>query len=125
MISFNKKTIWQFIRFGIVGMLMTLLHYGIYWLLIHYINVSVSYTIGYVLSFIVNFYLTSFFTFKSKPTIKRGAGFLLSHGMNYLLHIVLLNVFLYMGLNKTLAPIPVFCIVIPINFILVRYVFTK
>lgn len=125
MIYFNKKTICQFIRFGIVGVLMTLLHYGIYWLLIHYIDVSASYTIGYILSFIVNFYLTSFFTFKSRATIKRGVGFLLSHGVNYLLHIILLNVFLYMGLNKMYAPIPVFCIVIPINFFLVRCVFIK
>ena len=115
----------QFLRFGIVGVIATALHYGIYWFLMHYMNASVAYTIGYILSFVVNFFLTSFFTFKKKATVKKGIGFAVSHGVNYLLHIGLLNLFLWIGLSKSLAPIPVFCIVIPVNFLLVRYVFRK
>ena len=121
----QRELFLQFVRFGIVGVFATAFHYGIYWLLMYYMNASVAYTIGYVLSFVANFFLTSYFTFKKKATVKKGVGFVLSHGVNYLLHIVLLNVFLWMGLSKALAPIPVFCIVIPVNFLLVRYVFKK
>ena len=42
-----------------------------------------------------------------------------------MLHIGLLNTFLWLGLSKTLAPIPVFAIAIPVNFLLVRFVFKR
>lgn len=113
----------EFVRFGIVGALATALHYGIYWLLYHHINVNVAYTIGYIISWCFNFYLTAHFTFRTSTNIKRGVGFAASHLINYLLHIAFLNIFLWIGIPKSWAPIPVFCIVIPINFILVRYVF--
>ena len=58
-------------RFCIVGILATGIHYGIYLLLNRFILVWLAYTIGYVISFICNFYLTSIFTFKSKATIKK------------------------------------------------------
>lgn len=122
---FSRQLAHQFVRFGLVGVFATAFHYGIYWFLMHYMNASIAYSIGYALSFVANFFLTSYFTFKKKATVKKGVGFVLSHGVNYLLHIVLLNVFFWMGLSKTFAPIPVYCIVVPVNFLLVRYVFKK
>lgn len=121
----NKQTIFQFLRFGIVGVLATVIHYGIYWILQRYMNASVAYTIGYALSFICNFYLTSIFTFRAKATVKRGLGFGGAHIVNYFLHIILLNIFLFLGMSNEWAPIPVFCLVVPINFLLIRFVFTK
>lgn len=111
------------IRFGIVGVAATALHYGIYYLLQPYINVNIAYTTGYALSFIANFYLTSYFTFETKPSWRKLMGMGGAHIVNYLLHIALLNLFLFMGITKTWAPIPVFAIAIPINFLLVRFVF--
>ena len=113
----------EVIRFGMVGVFATLLHYGIYWVLNHYMNANVAYTIGYLLSFVCNFYLTSYFTFKSKASVKRGIGFIGAHVNNYLLQMILLNLFLYLGVSETLAPIPVYLIAVPVNFILVRWVF--
>ena len=119
-----KKTfVGEFIRFGIVGVLATALHYGIYYLLLHYINVNIAYTTGYILSFIANFYLTSFFTFGTHPSWKKLIGMGSAHLVNYLLHMGLLNLFLFLGISKTWAPLPVFIIAIPVNFILVRFVF--
>ena len=115
----------EFIRFGIVGALATGIHYGAYYLLNLVMNVNVAYTIGYVVAWFCNFYLSAHFTFKSETSVMKGIGFAVSHGINYVLHMVLLNVFLWLGLSETWAPIPVFCIVIPINFILVRYVFNS
>lgn len=119
----NRTFIMQFIRFGIVGVIATALHYGIYYWLQHFLPVNIAYTLGYVLSFIANFYLTAYFTFGSAPSWKKLAGMGGAHAVNYLLHIILLNLFLYIGISKTLAPFPVFAIVIPINFLLVRFVF--
>lgn len=113
----------EIIRFGVVGVFATVLHYAIYWVLKLYINVNIAYTIGYFLSFICNFFLSSYFTFHSKASVKRGVGFIGAHLNNYLLHMILLNLFLYLGVDSSLAPIPVYMIAVPVNFILVRWVF--
>ena len=115
----------EFIRFVMVGVLATALHYGIYFLLQRFINVNIAYTLGYALSFIANFYLTAYFTFGKKPSWSKAFGFGGAHLFTYLLHIGLLNTFLWLGLSKTLAPIPVFAIAIPVNFLLVRFVFKR
>lgn len=115
----------QIIRFGIVGVISTAIHYGIYLLLVKHINETIAYSIGYGISFVCNFILTCIFTFKKKASIRRGAGFGLAHAVNYLLHVLLLNLFLWLGLSESLAPLPTFMIVIPVNFLLLRHVFKK
>lgn len=112
-------------RFAIVGAFATALHYGIYLILQQWIQVDIAYTMGYLTSFIANFYLTAYFTFRSAPSWKKLMGMGGAHVVNYLLHMALLNFFLWLGLSKPLAPIPVFTIAIPINFLLVRFVFKR
>lgn len=113
----------EIIRFCIVGTLATGIHYGIYLLLNQFILIWLAYSIGYAISFVFNFYLTSVFTFKEKATVKKGIGFVFSHLVNYLLHILFLSLFIRMGVEENYAPILVYLIVIPINFLLVRFVF--
>lgn len=121
-LNFLKK-LPEFIRFAIVGVIATALHYGLYLLLQTIIHVNTAYTLGYMLSFIANFYLTAYFTFGSTPSWKKAIGFGGAHIVNYLLHMILLNTFLWFGISQPLAPIPVFAIAIPVNFLLVRFVF--
>lgn len=115
----------EFFRFAIVGVLATAVHYFIYWLTLQFMNASLAYSLGYGISFIMNFILTSLFTFRVRPSLVKGAGFGLSHLLNYFIQLGLLNLFLYMNIPAGIAPLPVFMIVIPINFLLVRFVFKK
>lgn len=115
----------EFIRFGIVGVIATAVHYGIYYILLNVINPNWAFTIGYLLSFFMNFWLSAKFTFKAEATAKRGVGFALSHLVNYGLQMIVLNVSLKLGVPETLAPVPVYLICIPVNFLLVRFVFKK
>lgn len=119
------RSLSEIIRFGMVGALATALHYGIYFLLWRYagFNENIAYTVGYALSFVANFYLSAYFTFRSRPSWKRAGGFGGTHLVNYLLHICLLNLFLWLGIPEEWAPLPVFSIAIPVNFLLVRLVF--
>ena len=119
----KKETFGELVRFAIVGTTAAALHYGIYWVLQHWINVNIAYTIGYLLSFLVNYYLSAHFTFKAKTSAKNGIGFGGAHLVNYLLHIVLFNFFLWIGLSRELAPIAVLAIAVPANFVMVRFVF--
>ena len=128
----HSQAFGEIIRFGIVGILATLLQYGIYWIQIQFIGddlpkdkvhfyTSAAMTVGYLISFVFNFFASTHFTFHVKANAKRGAGFVFSHVVNYLLQMVTLNLFLWLGVSKQLAPIPMFCICVPINFLLVRF----
>jgi len=119
----KKQTAGEFLRFATVGVIATILHYGIYLLAMRWMPINVAYTLGYVLSFIANFYLTSWFTFKAAPTWSRLFGMIGAHAVNYLMHITLLNLFIWLGVQPLWAPIPVYCIVVPSNFLSVRCVF--
>ncbi len=120
-----RTTLFQLLRFALVGLFATALHYGIYLLLLNILSETIAYTIGYVISFVCNFALTCSFTFRKRASTKRGLGFGMAHLVNYILHVFLLNLFLWMGISNVYAPIPVFCIAIPVNFLLVRFVFNR
>lgn len=119
----KRKVFHEAIRFGIVGCIATILHYGLYYVLLNWITANIAYAIGYMLSFVCNFYLTSYFTFHTTPSWRKLLGLGGAHGVNFVLHMVLLNVALWLGIPARLAPLPVFVIVIPVNFLLVRFVF--
>ena len=121
----------EFIRWGCVGVVATAVHYGVYYLLKEFVTpqtdfwLNVDYTFGYVISFFGNFFLSAYFTFHEKPSLKKGFGFGIAHAINYGLHILFLNLFLWFCLSSTIDPIFVFIIVVPINFLMVRFVFKK
>lgn len=121
----KKEIIHTFVKFGMVGVFATILHYGIYRVLQRFIEVNVAYSVAYFLAFIANFYLTSYFTFGTSPSWRKLFGMGGAHVVNWLLQLALLNTFLWMGVSKEWAPIPVFVISVPVNFLLVRFVFTS
>ncbi|MBB6624636.1 GtrA family protein [Clostridium gasigenes] len=116
----TKRQIGEIIRFGFVGGLATLIQYTIYIILLRFIGVNFSYTVGYLGSLFFNFILTNYFTFKTIPTKKKGMRFLLAHGFNYLLQMGLLNLFVNINIEPKIAPFIVYSISIPINFFLVK-----
>lgn len=125
LITDNKQKISEFIRFGIVGTTAMIMHYGIYFILLPYMHENIAYTIGYFLSFLVNYTLSSYFTFRVKPTIAKFMKFAGSHGINFLVYFGLFNFFLWVGIDKKWAPLPVYAVAVPISFILVRFALTK
>ena len=121
--SFTQSEVFRFI---ITGGLATALHYGIYFvLLLLSVNMSLAFAVGYFLSFVFNYLMSAYFTFKKKTTKRNGMGFIIAHCINFMLQVSLLNFFVWLGTHKALAPIPAYAISIPVNFIIVRFVFNK
>lgn len=114
---------WRIVRFSITGGVSSLIHYGVYCLALLWMGVAEAYTIGYLVGLMCNYILTTFFTFQRHPSSGNAFGFVGIRVINYLLEIFLLETFLWLGLGEFVAPIAVMTIVVPINFLLLRYVF--
>ena len=121
----NKKKLGEIVRFIIVGSSAAAIQYSTYLLLICRLQPLIANTIAYLVSFIVNYIASTRYTFRVKSTTKRGAGFVFSHIINYLLQSGFLKLFLWLGFSKQIALIPMFAICVPINFLLVRFFLHK
>ncbi|MEG1635699.1 MAG: GtrA family protein, partial [Rikenellaceae bacterium] len=120
--SFLKKH--EIVRFMVVGGSAAGIHYLIYIALLSQTkeySYNLPYIAGFVISLICNFYGSNYFTFNTKPTLKRAIKFGLSHGINFFNQMLLLNVFVWLGVHIKIVPVLVFTIAFPLNFILVRY----
>ena len=122
----NEK-IFQFIKFVIVGGFTTVIHYEVY-LALEYgisVNANIAFTIGYIISFIFNYFASTAFTFKTEASASNGIKFAGAHLINYFVQMILLNIFLAIGINQSFAPILVFPIAMIINFFMVRFALKK
>lgn len=128
----QRQGLGEVIRFGIVGVIAVVIQYLGYLLVValleymmpdwgNYVIVTSANTIAYVISFIFNYIASTRYTFKVKSNVKRSAGFVFSHIINYILQTVVLNFLVGIGLSKQIAMVPMFAITVPTNFILVRF----
>lgn len=124
-LSSDKKHA-QFIRFCINGCLAVANQYIIYWLLLQ-VNCSanLAYTVGYVVSFGINFIITSLWTFHMRPSRKRFVGFVSSHILNLFIQMGCLNLYLWLGISKGWAALFAMGSAVPINFAILHFVYKK
>lgn len=114
------KQINEILRFGLVGIIATIINYCTYWLLKETITPPIAYTIGYMCSLFCNYILSSFLTFRQKLSGIRFLRFGICHTVNCLLQIALISAFIKAGVADNWAPMPVYGISLPLNFIMVR-----
>lgn len=115
----------QFIRFCINGCVAVAIQYAIYLLLINVMNEFAANTIAYFVSFCYNFIVTSYWTFNSKPSLKKLGGFGSSHILNYFLQQAFLALYLNIGVSKEFAAILAMGSALPINFTILHFVYKK
>lgn len=121
----DKNKFGEIVRFIIVGSSAAVIQYATYLLLIYWLQPLIANTIAYLISFTFNYIASTHYTFRVKSTTKRGAGFVFSHIINYLLQSGCLKLFLWLGFSKQIALIPMSAICVPINFLLVRFFLRK
>ena len=125
----EREKLMQFVRFCIVGTVAAAIHYAVYYLLQLVTEgglwLTVDYTAGYLVSLVCNFFMTTFFTFRSHVSAGKAAGFGASHVVNYSIHIVLFNIFMALGVHRLVAPVLVLIVAVPTNFLILRFVYRK
>lgn len=115
-----------FIRFVVVGVIATAIHYAIYYpLILLGLPYLVAYGLGYLISFCANYLLSSRFTFQKKSSLKNASYFSVAHIFNYFLQSGLMVLFVTLGVPQAIAPFCTWAISVPSNFFMVRFAFSK
>ena len=113
------------VRFVLVGASGTALQYGIYYVLLGFFNhywpstailTSVAFTCGFVIEMISNYLLTSFYTFRVKPSLKNASGFVLGRTLNYFIQMLLLHALMWLDMSKEWAGLAAIALAGIINY---------
>jgi putative flippase GtrA len=81
---------------------------------------SVAFTAGFLIEMICNYFLTSFYTFKMRPTWKNAGGFLLGRTVNYFIQLLFLNVLIWLHLSEEMSGILAIMLAGVINYFVLR-----
>lgn len=110
----------EFTRFVLVGGMNTLNYYAAY-LLLHVV-LSVPYMIahitGFFISFVISFFLNTYFTYQVRPTWKKFFQFPLTQVVNVGASSVFAYIFVeWLSINSTIAPLGAVIFTIPVTFV--------
>lgn len=120
-----SKTHYEIIKFVIVGGINTLDYYIIYLFLLKILglNYLVSHISGFIVSFIISYYLNCYFVYKVTPTWRKFIQFPLTQVINMGTQTVLLYIFVqWFHVSSVIAPFVGLIITIPITFVLSKYI---
>ncbi|MDN6571546.1 MAG: GtrA family protein, partial [Staphylococcus equorum] len=120
-----NKTHYEIIKFIIVGGINTLNYYIVYLILLKLIDLNylVSHVSGFMVSFIISYYLNCHFVYKVKPTWRKFIQFPLTQVVNMGMQTLLLYIFVqWLHISSVIAPFAGLIITIPITFVLSKYI---
>ena len=121
---FKHSELWgsEFIRFCIVGGVCTGIDAGIFYLVRLFAPYQVALVCGYLFSLIVNYFLTIYWTFRTKPTMSNAVGVVAAHLFNlFVVRMGLMVMFVeYLSIPDKWAYIPTLIISVITNFLIVK-----
>lgn len=115
----------EILKFIIVGGINTLNYYVVYLLLLKLLHIEymISHITGFIVAFVISYYLNSYFVYRVKPTWRKFISFPITQIVNISLQTVLLYVFVsWLNLPAEIAPFAGLIITIPITFILSKWI---
>ncbi|HFJ5194706.1 TPA: flippase GtxA [Staphylococcus aureus] len=115
----------EILKFIIVGGINTLNYYVVYLLLLKLLHIEymISHITGFLVAFLISYYLNCYFVYRVKPTWRKFISFPITQIVNVSLQTVLLYVFVsWLNLPAEIAPFAGLIITIPITFILSKWI---
>lgn len=115
----------EILKFIIVGGINTLKYYVVYLLLLKLLHIEymISHITGFLVAFVISYYLNCYFVYRVKPTWRKFISFPITQIVNVSLQTVLLYVFVsWLNLPAEIAPFAGLIITIPITFILSKWI---
>lgn len=118
----------EILKFIIVGGINTLNYYVVYLLLLKLLHIEymISHITGFLVAFVISYYLNCYFVYRVKPTWRKFISFPITQIVNVSLQTVLLYVFVsWLNLPAEIAPFAGLIITIPITFILSKWILKR
>ncbi|HGO3895834.1 TPA: flippase GtxA [Staphylococcus aureus] len=115
----------EILKFIIVGGINTLNYYVVYLLLLKLLHIEymISHITGFLVAFVISYYLNCYFVYRVKPTWRKFISFPITQIVNVSLQTVLLYVFVsWLNLLAEIAPFAGLVITIPITFVLSKWI---
>ncbi|CUC97581.1 flippase GtxA [Staphylococcus aureus] len=115
----------EILKFIIVGGINTLNYYVVYLLLLKLLHIEymISHITGFLVAFVISYYLNCYFVYRVKPTWRKFISFPITQIVNVSLQTVLLYIFVsWLNLPAEIAPFAGLIITIPITFILSKWI---
>ena len=115
----------EILKFIIVGGIHTLNYYVVYLLLLKLLHIEymISHITGFLVAFVISYYLNCYFVYRVKPTWRKFISFPITQIVNVSLQTVLLYVFVsWLNLPAEIAPFAGLIITIPITFVLSKWI---
>lgn len=113
-------------RFGAGGMLNTALTYGIYLVLHLFLGYQVSYLLAYVSGIVFSYFFNTLVVFRTQLSLKRFLAFPSVYLVQYVASALLLGVLVEkFGISKSIAPLIIIFILIPLTYLLSKTVLTQ
>ncbi len=115
----------EILKFIIVGGINTLNYYVVYLLLLKLLHIEymISHITGFIVAFVISYYLNCYFVYRVKPTWRKFISFPITQIVNVSLQTVLLYVFVsWLNLPAEIAPFAGLIITIPITFVLSKLI---
>ncbi|HCT9086699.1 TPA: flippase GtxA [Staphylococcus aureus] len=115
----------EILKFIIVGGINTLNYYVVYLLLLKLLHIEymISHITGFLVAFVISYYLNCYFVYRVKPTWRKFISFPITQIVNVSLQTVLLYVFVsWLNLPAEIAPFAGLVITISITFVLSKWI---
>lgn len=115
----------EILKFIIVGGINTLNYYVVYLLLLKLLHIEymISHITGFLVAFVISYYLNCYFVYRVKPTWRKFISFPITQIVNVSLQTVLLYVFVsWLNLPAEIAPFAGLVITIPVTFVLSKWI---
>ncbi|HCX2223250.1 TPA: flippase GtxA [Staphylococcus aureus] len=115
----------EILKFIIVGGINTLNYYVVYLLLLKLLHIEymIIHITGFIVAFVISYYLNCYFVYRVKPTWRKFISFPITQIVNVSLQTVLLYVFVsWLNLPAEIAPFAGLIITIPITFVLSKWI---
>lgn len=116
----------EIIRFVIVGGINTFNGIILAMFLGKVLQYQLAFTIGYLISMIISFFLNTYFTYRTKPTWRKFITFPISYIPNFIIQYVSVVVFVeFFQLSKNFAYGIAAIISVPVTYLVMRIILKK